>query len=330
MGRSVWGLDSHARMKCRAVAVLAMALTACSDSNSPGLDCGEGATPECHAMSAGGLGRTYLLHVPTFYQRGTGALVIALHGVGQTAQRFARVSQLNDEADAQGFAIVYPNAAFATLSQVPEWNVYFSTSFGPHPPDDIAFLRQLVDKLKGELAPNPKKIFVVGLSNGGLMAHRVALDMGDVIAAVAVVAGAIATSRSIDALPTAANPVSVLMIHGDNDDMIPCCGLRTVATLDDSFDYWAGARGNDCAAVSTTQAMCDAVETPSSIGEKRASQCRGGTEVQFYKLFGGRHGWYQGPLDLPGQEAYNPAFNATTGITLNDIIWKWLAQHPKQ
>lgn len=309
---------------------LAAALTACSDSNSPGLDCGEGAVTDCHAMTAGGLGRTYLLHVPASYQRGAGALVIALHGVGQTAQRFARVSQLNDEADAQGFAIVYPNAAFASLSQVPEWNVYFSTSFGPNPPDDIAFLRQLIQRLNGELSPDPKKIFVVGLSNGGLIAHRVALDMGDVVAAAAVVAGAVATSRSIDALPAAVSPVSMLMIHGDNDDMIPCCGLRTVATLDDSFDYWAGPRGNGCAVVSTTQPMCDAVETPSNIGEKRASQCREGTEVQFYKLFGGRHGRYQGALNVAGQEAYNPAFNATTGVTLNDIIWKWLAQHPKR
>ena len=318
----------------RIVLVLALgSAAACTDAQGPALDCGEGTkTPECHAMTAQGKARTYLLHVPASYTHG-GALVVALHGVGQTAARFARVSTLSDEADAKGFAIVYPNASFAELSQTNEWNVFFSGAFGASPPDDMAFLRQLIAQLVGELAPDPRRIFVIGLSNGGLMAHRVAVEMGDVVSAVAVVAGALATSRAVDNVPPAASPVSVLMIHGDDDFVIPCCGLRATATIDDSFDYWAGPRGNSCAVLSTTEPLCAGVETPSAVGDKLASGCAGaggGTEVQFYKLFGGQHGWYVGRLDMPGQEGYNPRFDASTGITLNDIIWNWLSRHARK
>src|SRR5215472_1699147 len=41
--------------------------------------------PECHSIVVGGVTRTYVLHVPTSFQMGTGSLVLVLHGSGQNA-----------------------------------------------------------------------------------------------------------------------------------------------------------------------------------------------------------------------------------------------------
>ena len=97
--------------------------------------------------------------------------------------------------------------------------------------------------------------------------------------------------------------------------------------MDDAFAFWSQA--NQCADVSTTESICTAPEVPSSLARKVASSCRANAEVRFYMLLGGQHGWYQGALNQPTEEGYNPFFDATTGITMNDVIWKWLAAHPK-
>jgi polyhydroxybutyrate depolymerase len=281
--------------------------------------------PECHGLSSGGATRVYLLHVPAQYHAG-GSLVIALHGTNELGPRFRDVSQLSATADAQGFAIAYPNA----LPGFDAWNVYFSRTADMPPPDDIAFLRELITSLTAQLAPDPRRVYVVGLSNGGIMAHRVAVELSDLVAAVADVAGTLATSQALVNVPSPANGVSVLMLHGDSDVIVPCCTFKGAATLDDSFDYWASTRANACAAVSTSAPICEAPETSSSLASKRASGCRDGAEVQFYKLFRGRHGWYQGSLTDPDAEGYNPLFADSIGVTMNEVIWHWFETHPKQ
>ena len=288
--------------------------------------CGADGTtdPECHGMSVDGATRVYLLHVPASYHAG-GSLVIALHGTGELGPRFRDVSQLSVTADAKGFAVVYPNAR----ADFGAWNAYFTRVGDVQPPDDIAFLRALITQLGKDLAPDPRRIFVVGLSNGGLMTHRVAVELSDLVAAVADVAGTVASSPALDAIPAPAHGVSVLMLHGDSDVVVPCCGFHSGATMDDSFNFWASARADACTAVSTTAPICEAPETPSSLAAKRATGCRDGAEVQFYMLFGGRHGWYQGSLTTPGQEGYNPLFVDSIGTTMNDVIWHWFDTHAK-
>ena len=239
-----------------------------------------------------------------------------------------RLTNLNAMADTAGFAVVYPNALAAVLSGVHEWNVYFSASFGARPPDDIGFFRELIRVLKLQLNPDPKRIFVTGLSNGGLMAHRVGADMGDVVAAVAVVSGTIATGAA-SLVPNATAPVSMLIIHGDQDMEIPCCPLKSPPTQDQSFDYWAGPRANSCSTVTPSGPICAGAETPGTLNSKRATGCTGGVEVLYYQLSGGLHGWYSVPMNVAGSAPYNPLLNATTGVTTNAIIWNFFKSHPK-
>jgi polyhydroxybutyrate depolymerase len=274
-------------------------------------------------------GEGYLLHVPANFQAGTSALVIGLHGSEGSGAMFRDRSQLSAEADSQGFAIAYPYALLSPGAGITEWNEFFNNSFGANPPDDAGFIRQLIVTLQGSLGPDPKRIYVTGLSNGGFMTHRVAIQVSDLVAAIAVVEGTVVSPGLIQNVPAPLGPVSVLIFHGDMDPTVPYCGKPMVASQEQTFNYWTGASANHCGTFDTAGALCDAQGNITAVFEKDATGCTGNTEVKFYKLLGGVHQWYTTPMNVSGQAPFNPDFNATTGVTTDDILWKFFAGHPK-
>jgi poly(3-hydroxybutyrate) depolymerase len=119
-------------------------------------------------------------------------------------------------------------------------------------------------------------------------------------------------------VPPALAPTSVLILHGDQDTTLPCCGSTRTGTSADN-----------CSTFDTTAPVCDSQGKITSVVEKDATNCRGKTEVKFYKLVGGTHTWYTGPMDVAGQIPFNPDFNSTTGITTTEVLWNFFAAHPK-
>lgn len=291
--------------------------------------CGENfLDANCRTISFGGVSRAYLLHVPATFQSGSGALVIALHGSRGSGLRLSQTSGLNFEADQKGFAVAYPYALVSPGAGITEWNEFFNHSFGTNPPDDAGFIRALIQSLQSELNPDPKRIFVTGLSNGGFMAHRVAVQLSDLVAAIGVVEGTLVSPGDPANVPPPVAPISVLMLHGDQDPTVPCCSLPPVASQEQSFNYWIGPSANACSIVDTSQPICDSQGNPVAV-EKDATGCRGNTEVKYYRLEGGVHLWYTGPMNVSGQSPFNPDFNASTGVTTDDILWNFFASHPK-
>jgi polyhydroxybutyrate depolymerase len=324
-------------MTCRAALFAIGALFAgwcsgCSTATSPVTftACGEiGQDATCHTMVFGGVTRAYLLHVPATFHANTSALVVALHGSNGSGLRLMNTSGLNAKSDQAGFAVAYPFALVSPGAGITEWNEYFNHSFGASPPDDAGFLRQLIVTLQAQLNPDPKQIYVTGLSNGGFMAHRAAIDLSDLIAAIGVVEGTVVSPGAISDIPNPAHPVSIIILHGDQDPTVPCCSSPPVASQEETFNYWSGPRANSCATFDTTQPICDAQLHQTALSEKNATGCLGNTEVKFYRLQGGAHLWYTAPMNVPGQTPYNPTLSASTGITTNDILWNFFASHPK-
>jgi len=321
-----------------AVFFLVLPVTSCGKSpteqgiisnNNPNA-CGEvSPDAECHTLSFGGLDRAYLLHVPANFQAKSSALIIALHGSQGSGLRLSQTSGLTAEADQKGFAVVYPFSLVSPGAGFTEWNEFYNHSFGTAAPDDVGFIRQLIVTLQAQISPDPKKIFVTGLSNGGMMAHRIGVQLSDLVAAIGVIEGTLISPGDPATVPPAVAPVSVLIIHGDQDPTVPCCSSPPVASQEDTFDYWAGPSANACTTVDTNQSICDGVGTETSLPEKAATGCRGNTEVRFYRLQGGVHLWYTNPMNVPGVTPYNPDFNSVTGVTTDDILWNFFSTHPK-
>jgi len=184
------------------------------------------------------------------------------------------------------------------------------------------------------------RTYVTGISAGGLMTHRVGIELSNQIAAIAVVSGAVAANPG-DSAPhpvppqSPAGPVSVLILHGDQDAKVPYCGGESTvghanfSSQEETFNYWTAAAANNCSSFDTAMPLCDAQGNITAVVEKDAAFCRVNTEVRLFRLMGGQHNWYNAPMNVSGQIPFNPMFDGTTGVTTNDIIWNFFQAHFK-
>ena len=315
---------------------LALLLLSCGGGS------GSGASSDCNfqtggncSISVNGSTRSYVLHIPSGYQPNSSALVIALHGSQGGGAQMQTISELSTKADQAGFAVAYPDA-LKSIEGHTLWSVFYNDfAFGGTPPDDVAFLRQLINTLQANIHPDPKQIYICGFSIGGYMAHRAAVQLSDLVAAIGVVEGTLYAIASTDSrnVPASVAPVSVLIVHGDQDTGIPYCGSNT-ATVNESsqeqtFNYWTSALADNCSTLDTTAPLCDSQGKITAVMEKDATNCRFKSEVKFYKLVGGAHNWYNTAMNIPGQVPYNPKLSNSTGIFTDDILWKFFAAHHK-
>lgn len=176
-------------------------------------------------------GRAMIVHVPaTLPASGRRALVIVLHGGLGNADRIAgqqAESGLNMDAvaDRDGFVVAYLNGTPVTRfmgAKFLGWNAGGGCCGQPalNGTDDVAYIGGAVDYLAGKYGIDRRKAFVVGHSNGAMMAQRM-------ICETRVFAAAVAISGPLN-LDTARCPsargLSVLAIHGADDANVPIAG----------------------------------------------------------------------------------------------------------
>jgi polyhydroxybutyrate depolymerase len=89
--------------------------------------------------------------------------------------------------------------------------------------DDVGFLRALVARFATEHGADRARVFATGISNGGQMALRLALEAPELVRGVAPVAASLPAERNMDCRP-AGRPVSVLIMNGTADPMNPFGG----------------------------------------------------------------------------------------------------------
>lgn len=170
-------------------------------------------------VNVGGVARTYHLYVPRTFRPDYSALIIGLHGRGRGGPGTAmeQYSELDFKADREGFAVAYLDGlddAPGTLN----WNYYYDFFFVCGP-DDVGFVRTVIDLLKQQLRPDPRRIYVAGTSAGGFMAQRVGVELSVRVAAIGVVQGELylLSPSSPPSIPDPVAPISVLFLKGDQD-----------------------------------------------------------------------------------------------------------------
>jgi polyhydroxybutyrate depolymerase len=164
------------------------------------------------------LARPYALRVPTGYRAGTPMpLVIVLHGYGTDGVVADELFGFGTILDERGFLLALPNGV-PGRNGLRFWNATDACcDFGRTGVDDVAYLRAVIDDVGARYTIDPKRIFAVGHSNGGFMAHRLACDLSDRIAAIVSLAGAVWADPS-SCRPT--EPISVAQLHGTADFLI--------------------------------------------------------------------------------------------------------------
>ena len=123
---------------------------------------------------------------------------------------------MNQMADQGQFIAAYPEGASWLETPWRSWNAGQCCGYAMHRGvDDVEFIRRLIDELIARHAVDPQRVYVTGVSNGGMMAHRLGCELSDRIAAIAPIAG----SLGVACHPT--SPVSVMIVHGTNDRHVP-------------------------------------------------------------------------------------------------------------
>lgn len=157
--------------------------------------------------------RGYLVHVPPQYDPATPTpVVLAFHGGGGEADAMAAFSGLNEKADQAGFIVAYPDGS-GRLERMRTFNAGNCCGHAAAANiDDVAFTRQILDDLQGIANVDRRRIFATGMSNGAMMAYRLAAELSDRIAAIAPIAGPMGMQGC-----RPGRAVSVIHFHGDAD-----------------------------------------------------------------------------------------------------------------
>jgi polyhydroxybutyrate depolymerase len=275
-------------------------------------------------IMVGGQERTYVLYVPdSVSEHAPAALVIVLHGGFGQGRSMATLSGFSQLADREGFLVAYPDGLRR------HWRDGRTMPKGliADDADDVGFMSTLIDDAAQLHPVDPKRVFATGMSNGGIFSHYLALKLSDRIAAIAPVAGGVATEIAADFRP--ASPVSVLIINGRDDPLVPYDGGAVgrsnggIVATERALQLWLDAdalRGEPRARNVVARKAGDCGEQWRSWGGGKA-----GSAVTVIALAGGGHTWPGGVQYLPKAiiGAVCPELNATR------TIWDFFKQHPK-
>lgn len=274
--------------------------------------------PVEHRLQAGGVERSYLLAAPSTAS-GPAPLVIALHGGGGNAGTM--VPRWLSTAQREGFVVAFPQG-LGRAGNMGTWNAggccgYAMTTEA----DDVAFIAAVIDDVSRRAAIDPRRIYVAGLSNGGMLTHRIAREIGPRLAGVAVVAGALFDDAS------AAGPVPILIMHGVRDEIVPYSGgqspmalvarsqSRPFLPVEEAVASWRRADG--CEGEPSTTVEGD-------VSVSVSSSCREGTEVVFYRLASAGHGWPGPAVAIGGIER-----DRYEAVDATEVIWRFFSAHSR-
>jgi len=257
--------------------------------------------------------RPYQVIAPASYSAATPLpLVILLHGYSATGDIQNAYFQMQPLVDTRNFLYVHPDG-LVDVREYQYWNATDACcSFVPPNPDDSAYLMSIIDAVKAKYAVDPKRVFVLGHSNGGFMSYRMACDHADTIAAIASLAGATFDDPS---LCKPSEHVSVLQIHGTADQTIKYAGDQIMGhaypSAEKSVTTWA--KYNGCTGTLGVTGKVIDIESNLAGAETSVaaySGCPAGVDVQLWTVADGVH--------IPGLSANFPT-----------AVLDFLFSHPK-
>jgi polyhydroxybutyrate depolymerase len=251
-------------------------------------------------------------------------LVIALHGGGGTGERMERLSLggFNTLADKEGFVVVYPDGIER------HWNDgRGKVRYRAHREkiDDVGFMSALIDELVKRQNIDDKRVYITGISNGAMLSNRLGCELTGKIAAIAPVAGNMPYDLAPQCSPS--EPISVLMISGTEDPMMPWEGgearfnrskFGRVLSAAETIKFWVA--NNRCIPrpVITWEPDKDP-QDGTRVRKEAYGGCRKGTEVILYAIEGGGHAWPGGFQYLPERVIGR----TSEDIDANDVVWNF-------
>ena len=238
--------------------------------------------PTLHTITINGMQpRTYYLRIPAQYSAATSVpLLLALHSRTTNAKTIVTDSQILSSAESLNFIVAGLNGA--VYEGASSWNAgNCCTNATTYEENDLLFASTVIDFVTSNYSIDKSRVWVMGHSNGGMMAYRLACDLSEKVTAIAVVTGAL-----VDDSCTPTKPVSTLHIHGNLDPTVPFHGGGKFETPSIFHSVKDMAYKNSC--TGSPKESSDAIE------ERYIWTCASGVETQLVNYQENSHGWEDG------------------------------------
>jgi polyhydroxybutyrate depolymerase len=288
--------------------------------------------------------RTFLVHLPQGYDsQQRYPVVILLHDFNQDAAEMARLTHFNELADRDSIIAVYPNAVGGRWAaggggetrpyrrgpyrRPGVWGPGYPPP-APPPPDrregaprnqDMQFLHGMLDRVATEYSIDTRRIYAVGLGEGGFLAMRLGCNAADRLAAVAAVGASLPQMQNC--VPARALPI--LLMNGTDDPIVHYDGGRykegmvRLLSAEDTAKEWA--RLNHCSekpAESKLPAQSGGKDTKVFLFDA----CQENAQVALYSVKNGGHTWPDGEQYMSEKEIGKTSH----ALNANETIWSFL------
>jgi polyhydroxybutyrate depolymerase len=268
-----------------------------------------------HTIVVDGRERSFRLYRPASLPASAPApLVVMLHGALGSSRQAESTYGWNAKADSEGFLVAYPDGISRS------WAVSRECCGRPARDgvDDVAFITQVVATVSGELRVDPARVYAAGISNGGMLAYKLACET-TIFAAIAPV-----SATMLGQCPSP-RPTSVIHIHGTADELItynggPGDGRVKIngPAVPTVINRWRQVDRCASPAVETNGPLTTAVAT-----------CPAERAVELITIAGAGHQW-------PGAEASPRAAQRgldldppSTALDATQTIWQFFETHPR-
>lgn len=194
------------------------------------------------------MNRTFRVFTPASYNFNTRVpITFFFHGGGGTGRIAELAFDWNSVASLHNFIMVYPDGDNNV------WNAGLCCgSSALNNVKDVLFFSDLLTKLESEFCIDSTRVFVTGMSNGGMFANRLACEMSSRITAVVTSSSCIMVLPSRSCTPARAIPYAEM--HSLDDLSVPWdggkgCGPSVVgfSSVQQTMTNWIVANGCNCA-----------------------------------------------------------------------------------
>ena len=276
--------------------------------------------------------RRYSAYIPSTYKPEIPSpLLIALHGLSGWDLQLMYNTEFNNLAEANGFIVAYPNGNPELVDNrgIRSWNGGGCCAISQrNNSDDVSYIKNLIDDVSSRYSINSKRVYLTGHSNGSMLAQKLACQLSNKIAAVAVVAGRLLLDTC-----NPESPVSILQIYGTADTLNPENGGTTSYTLG-TYTYQFSSRP----VMSSVQMLAAANGCSTNFSENKNvsnkdltistwPDCKSGVVVSSIKITGASHAWMGHPAQ--SAESLKLSGEPYMKIDASKVIWSFLANKVK-
>jgi polyhydroxybutyrate depolymerase len=289
-----------------------------------------------------GRARDYRVHVPPAATDGRPLpLVLNLAGATQNGLIEEVLSGMDTNADQNGYLVVYPDGTRISKVLTPDpvakqaqygWNAGECCGLPvTRKINDVGFLEKVIADVAARSPVDLRRVYMTGISNGGMMAYAMAAEASTHVAAIASVSGQVE-------LPVIhpTRSVPTMEFHSVNDPIAKFNGVpnkdpRLVLSVMQGIHQWVKADG--CASAPHDGTVMVGATGSISAGQTATpityAHCRGGAKVVLWRFTGSGHVWPGSTLNTGPKSGWILTGSGRGIVLINadETMWQFFSHY---